>query len=250
MSETTIPRVPKNRIQPRRAFRALNKLFGDQQLDSAFELLQAMGGDDHPTFQCFLDSPDGPRLLREQLSLVNHLADRTALHALPEGSLGHAYVDFAERNGIAAEAIVEANHEGYADAQELHPSHQWFFDRLNAMHDLWHVLTGYGTEGGGEALLVAFTCSAGVSNRGLRLVEKMIRWRATGEERDALRAAMDEAAARGAASTDLIGAPYEELLSHPLQEVRIRLGITPFDVSHPNGMPAFDLPAPGIGVAA
>ena len=250
MPETQIPRVPKNRIQPRRAFRALNKLFDDQQLDSAFELLQAMGGDDHPTFQRLLDSADGPRLLREQPSLVNRLADREALAALPDGSLGRSYAEFAERNGIAAEAIVAANHEGYADSPALHPSHQWFFDRLNAMHDLWHVLTGYGTEGGGEALLVAFTCSAGVSNRGLRLVNRMIRWRATGEERGAVRAAMDEAARRGADSIDLIGAPYEELLSHPLEEVRIRLGITPLEISHPNGMPSFEIVPTSFEAAA
>lgn len=250
MSESTIPRVPKNRIQPRRAYRALHKLFGDQQLESAFELLQAMGGDDHPTFQRFLDSPDGPRLLREQPSLVNHLADRRALAVLPEGSLGRAYADFADRNGIAAEDIVAANHEGYAEFPELHPSHRWFFDRLNAMHDLWHVLTGYGTEGSGEGLLVAFTCSAGVSNRGLRLVHRMIRWRAKGEQAGEIRAAMDEAARRGAESTYLIGAPYEEWLSHPLDQVRIRLGVAPFELSHPNGVPAFEIAATETEVAA
>jgi ubiquinone biosynthesis protein COQ4 len=225
-------------------------LFVDQQLDTAFELLQAVGGDDQPTFQRFLDSPDGPRLLREQPSLVNHLADRTALAALPDGSLGCAYAEFAEQNGIAAEAIVAANHEGYADSPPLHPAHQWFFDRLNAMHDLWHVLTGYGTEDGGEALLVAFTCGAGVSNRGLRLVRRMVRWRVTGGERAAVHAAMGQAARRGTAATHLIGAPYEELLAQPLAEVRIRLGIVPIVVAHPSGIPLFEFPPTAIEVAA
>ncbi len=38
---------------------------------------------------------------------------------------------------------------------------EWFAERIDLMHDLWHVLTGYGTDGGGEAALLPLIAETG-----------------------------------------------------------------------------------------
>jgi hypothetical protein len=62
-----------------------------------------------------------------------------ALHDLPEGTLGHAYVDFYRRNGITL------------PGDDIHtPAHY-------VSHDMNHVIAGYEPTGPGEIALGAFT---------------------------------------------------------------------------------------------
>ena len=53
-------------------------------------------------------------------------------------------------------------------ASEDDAEHEWFYDRINVMHDLWHVLTGYGTDELGEAALIAFSSGADPEPRASR----------------------------------------------------------------------------------
>ena len=49
-----------------------------------------------------------------------------------------------------------ATRRGPAELDEHHP-YAWFFRRVRDLHDLWHVLTGYGRDPLGEVCLLAFT---------------------------------------------------------------------------------------------
>ena len=70
--------------------------------------------------------------------------------------------------GIDAQGLVDASEEADRRTGEvpLDADRDWFYARLRDMHDLWHVLTGYGRDLAGEATLLAFT-HAQTRNRGI-----------------------------------------------------------------------------------
>jgi hypothetical protein len=76
------------------------------------------------------------RIDQPDLELARRLE---ALHDLPDGTLGHAYIEFYRRNGITVPG---------ADVHT--PAHY-------VSHDMNHVITGYEPTGPGEIALGAFT---------------------------------------------------------------------------------------------
>src|SRR5262245_5059217 len=54
----------------------------------------------------------GEHRLRARQRLLDALSDRAALEALPEGSLGRAYLAFLDREGISARGLVMASEQG------------------------------------------------------------------------------------------------------------------------------------------
>ena len=69
-------------------------------LDAAYSTGDAIGGmSEERLVRRFLASAEGQRLLTTRPSLAEALADREALAALPEGSLGRAFLAFSERQG-------------------------------------------------------------------------------------------------------------------------------------------------------
>src|SRR5262245_14817168 len=165
----------------RRALRLVRTLMDDpERTELAFELMDAVGGrGDEPLFQEFARSPEGRRLLAERPELVAALADREALRRLPAGSFGRAYLAFAAARGFAADGLQQANDRGLGAVNaSLDPDRRYFYARLTAMHDLWHVLTGYATDESGEAALLGFSFAQGIAGRGIRLILVAIAWRA------------------------------------------------------------------------
>lgn len=96
------------------------------------------------------------RLLVERPDIARHLSDRAALRALPEESLGRAYLRFAEAEGITADGLREASERGERDGA---PDDDVAFvrARMRDVHDLWHVVLGYRADILGEAALLGFT---------------------------------------------------------------------------------------------
>ena len=74
---------------------------------------------------------------------------------MPSGSLGRAYFDFVSEENLSAEGLVEASKIRVTPppADDV----TWFRERNREMHDLLHVVTGYGRDPLGEACLVAFS---------------------------------------------------------------------------------------------
>src|SRR4051812_38237020 len=103
-----------------RAGSALRSILRDpDDLPRVFTLIESLSGTaPHRLFLGFRASATGKRLLRDRPDIVPILADRAALRALPEGTLGRAYLAFVESEGISPEGIRDAS---YAGAPRMRP---------------------------------------------------------------------------------------------------------------------------------
>lgn len=238
----TTTALPPGRFQARRAFRLLREVIRNpDDTDKVFEFFEAVGGDDGARhFETFLAEPAGRRLLSARPCLVEVLADEAYLEALREDSLGNWYLRFMRARGFAPSGLLEARERGVGKRQEADVEHEWFYDRLNVMHDLWHVLTGYGTDELGEAALVAFS-QAQIPNRSFPILLAAAVWMGPKSRDLAWPRYLWRAWRRGRRATLLTAAPYEELLPLPVPEVRRRLGIEPAAVWHSEGIRAGSL---------
>lgn len=210
-----------NRIRPVAAYRAWKRLWANPDDTAAvFEILDALRGrSDERMFRRFAAGSAGRRILAERRDLIRRLCDRPALRGLPEGSLGERYAAFMDAEAISAEGLAEAS-----DAQRGEPYSnadlQRFVCRWRDMHDLHHVVTGYGRDLHGEAALLAFTF-AQTPTLGLGFIVGMAYWNGDAEDRRLIRAGFR----RGRSSEWLVDADWEALLERPLAEVRVALRV-------------------------
>jgi ubiquinone biosynthesis protein COQ4 len=233
------PTPPK--IEWRRAWRAMRRLIANpEETEQAFETISALSGwDFERLFQRFVAHPDGRALYLARPSLLDALSDRAALRALPAGSFGRAYAEFMDAAGLDAQGLVDAEQKSEAASrfEGLAPEREWFGDRVRDMHDLWHVLTGYGRDEAGEAANLAFSF-AHTPFRGVALILFGIAISSPPEGlgRVAWLGYLYRAWRRGRGAAWLPAVPYEQLLGRPLEEVRRSLRIAPARVVHPGGV--------------
>ena len=149
---------PSHRMRPLAALGAMRRLLKNREDTSqVFVITSSLRGKSALRGAERLRKTEAGRsALAEKRSLLPILCDRAALAALPAGSFGRAYYDFVVREDISAEGLVEASM-----VQKKFPAptadEQIFRERIRDMHDLWHVLTGYGRDPLGETCVVAFT---------------------------------------------------------------------------------------------
>jgi ubiquinone biosynthesis protein COQ4 len=201
------------------AGRALAALLRDpDDLPQVFTLIDSISGTaPHRMLYAFRRSERGARMLRERPDIVPVLADRAALRALPEGSLGRAYVAFVESEGITPEGIKTASE---ARAEVPRPaSFAFLHRRMRDTHDLWHAATGYKGDVLGELSLLAFTL-AQHWNTGVALIVAAAFLKGFGHVQTRV---IREGFARGRAAAWLPDQEWESLLPLPLDEVRARL---------------------------
>ncbi len=237
------PAPPRRKPRWRRAFRALMQLLA-QADDTAKAQDQIVAIGDRAfeaKFQKFLTSPMAPALLTERPSLVETLSDRSYLEALSDDSFGRAYQAYMDANGYEAQALIsmqrdtEARWEREEDVPELDEYRKWFSDRCLLAHDFNHVLTEYGTDGVGEATLLAFTLAQEPSRAGALLtVGAALKIRSYFGNRW-LRYDL-RAWRRGRRAVCVWSMPWEELLPMRLATVRALLRIEPTEVAHPEGI--------------
>ena len=238
MAEMTVAHpVPVRKVQWRRAWRALRELIADaERTDKVIEFLNCIGGSgDLRAFARFQRDPEGARLLAERPSLLKTMSDLDTLSALPAGSFGRAYADFMrgeklDPDGIVAEFAKADTTEAIGDEDMM-----WFFERLDVMHDIWHVLTGYGRDRAGEAANLAFTFGQ-FPTRGVGLLALAGVIIGPKDITFAWQRYLGRAWLRGRRASWLLLARYEDLLALPLEEVRRRLRIEPAMVAHPEGI--------------
>ncbi|MBL8607571.1 MAG: hypothetical protein JNL38_09635 [Myxococcales bacterium] len=214
--------TPKN--DPIAALRALRVLYGDPDaLPKVFEVIESLPGRAPARMlERARATADGRALLRDKPDLRALLSDRERLLAMPPGSLGRAYADFTEREGISADGIVQANEAARrGEVPDVDPDLLWLGDRMRDTHDLWHVVTGYGADVVGEVALLAFSY-AQTRHVGVALVCSLALVRGlpvSGVARRAFRA--------GSAAAWLPAVRWESLLALPLADVRAKLRVEP-----------------------
>jgi ubiquinone biosynthesis protein COQ4 len=216
------------RIQPRRAMRAIRNLMQNpERTDQVFEIIDALAGNASQRGLARLrTTTTGPRLLAEKRRLIESLRNRDYLRSLPDGSFGRAYLAFMERENLSADGLVEAS-AGRQRGQEDDADQTFYNLQLRDMHDLWHIVTGYGRDAFGELCVLAFTYGQ-TRNRGigtivmfgLRNASRVIGVRAAWR-------GVSEGYRRGRAAAWLPAQDWLALLALPLDAVRQALNIAP-----------------------
>src|SRR6185295_3317255 len=175
------------------------------------------------------------------------------------GSFGRVYADFMDEAKLDATGLVEAEETatqtyGRPADEPVDPEREWFGDRLRDMHDLWHVLTGYGRDEAGEAANLAFTFGQ-VRFRGIALIlfGIAINPPPDGHARFGWLRYLYRAWRRGRRAAWLPAVAYERLFAMPLEEVRRALRIAPAATVHPGGIivaSVYTRPAVAAGAVA
>ncbi len=212
----------------RTAFRALRRLLADpEDTRQVFEIMRALNPPaTRRGYLRLIGLPTGARLAYERTELAGRLMDRDWLARLAPGSVGAAYRDFVWSENLSAEGLVKESQRGLrAELIDAPSPIAWYGRRIRDVHDIWHILTGYGRDPLGEACLVAFSYA---QTRGLGWL--MIALGAGvrgGSGVPGVRRAILEGYRHGRRATWLPAVDYETLLGEPLEAARARLGIAP-----------------------
>jgi ubiquinone biosynthesis protein COQ4 len=215
------------KIRPMKALRALRILLKNKE-DTAqvFEIMRALSGRSVPNgYAQLLATPTGGAIAYRRQELAEILSDRAFLERLPEGSVGRAYLQFTTTENISAQGLIEESRKAIEDEIDLEHPYTWYGRRLRDVHDLWHVLTGYGRDALGEASLVAFSY-AQTKSHGFGLIgfAGALKLRQESPSQPMMRAVW-EGYRNGRKAAWLPGEDYVRLLSEPLSAARARLKI-------------------------
>ncbi|MBI1391105.1 MAG: hypothetical protein GC152_00040 [Alphaproteobacteria bacterium] len=220
---------PPAPVRPLHACIAMAKLIANKEdTRQVFEIANALDGGKYvENFARFVRSDYGARVVSEPIRLDVDLADRERLRQFPEGSVGRAYLHFMESEGLTPDGVIKAAEEMGADYTS--PTQFEEFRRYamhqEVVHDLWHVLTGYGRDALGELCVLSFS-EAQLGNAGIRMIVSVGGTVAMLERPgQPISRAIREARARGKAAGWLLEQDVEAMLARPIEEVRAALNI-------------------------
>jgi ubiquinone biosynthesis protein COQ4 len=217
------------RLEPLKALRALGELLRNKEdTGQVFVIMRALSGrSTQRGYARLLSTIKGGRIAYQRDELAKTLSDSEFLSRLPEGSVGRAYLQFTTSENISAEGLIEESRKGVEqDIDREHPL-AWYGRRMRDVHDLWHVLTGYGRDAMGEASLVAFSYAQTRSlGFGLIGIAGALKLKREIPSQPMLRAVW-QAYRNGVKAAWLPGEDYQALLAEPLDSARARLHIAP-----------------------
>lgn len=224
-------RVRPQKLRPLKALSAFRKLIRNKE-DTAqvFEIMRALSGRSISRgYGRMLRTVEGGRQAFLRDELAHKLDDPAWLAQFPAGTVGATYRDFRDARGFTADGLADAEREVIAFVDAPHPL-VWYSRRLRDVHDIWHVLTGYGTDALGEACVVSFSYGQ-TKNLGFAFIG----WGAAREIQREVRSIPARKAAfqawrNGRAARWLPGLDYDALFAEPLETARERLGIRPATV--------------------
>jgi ubiquinone biosynthesis protein Coq4 len=190
-----------------------------EHLDRVFEISSAMSKQRRDVLQKMADhfaaNPQGAAAFLEKPRLSVNL---DALSKLPAGTLGRTFADHMRANGLDPAAIpsLEAR-----DDLEFIRAH------LFETHDVWHAVTGFGTDVAGELGLQAFYAAQAPGGLPLALMAMGLlntAFYAPGE-REARLDAITRGWEMGRQARPLFGTRWDQLWETPMVEVREWAGI-------------------------
>lgn len=150
-----------------------------------------------------------PRLGRVQLS---------ALRALPQGTLGRVYAEHMIANGLDPATMP---------TRETPTPRAFIVPHLYETHDIWHVVTGFGTDVPGELGLQGFYTAQSPSKGPMAiLVAGMLNTLLYNmDKKDERLAAVAAGWMLGRRAKPLFGVRWSDLWEEPIDAVRVRYGI-------------------------
>jgi ubiquinone biosynthesis protein COQ4 len=186
-----------------------------------FKILdQLLKDDQHPGAKMILERAMEHRGFVEMLEKRYQPAeyDIDLLAQMRPGTLGHAYGSHMKKNGLKPD---------FYPPFRLKRPIDYFSLRASQVHDIWHVVTGYGTDVPGELFLQGFTLAQFKSPLSATLIAAgLLHVVITMPTR--LFEVMDgimEGYQRGKRAHYLLAEPLEEMWGEDLGEVRMRYGI-------------------------
>jgi ubiquinone biosynthesis protein COQ4 len=222
------PDRPASELRPIKAWHHFRKLIADKEdTEQVFHIVAALRGRKfREVANNFWHSEKGQRLLASDQRLIDVLDDHDTLKQLPAGTVGRAYVEFMQREGLSA-AGLEAEYAKFTEAgTRFEDGIDRYGDRLRDTHDLHHILTGYGRDALGEQCVLAFTYAQN-RNLGVGFIAYAGGFelkRRVAKSAPVLKA-VHEGYRIGKAAKNLVHEDIVALLKEPLSDARKRLGI-------------------------
>jgi ubiquinone biosynthesis protein COQ4 len=219
-----MPQSAKPRLHPIAALRAVRKLMDNgEDTHQVFLLIEALRGKTTlRQLARFRQTATGRAVLGERRRLLDRLNDRASLAALPAGTLGRAYYDFMAAENLSADGLVEMSKITRPLASD---DVTLFRERNREMHDLLHVVTGYGRDPLGEACLVAFSY-AQTRLKGFAVIAAFAARKIARSRSDQpVRRAVFEGYRHGRSAGWLPGADWEAMLAQPVEAIRAQFAV-------------------------
>ncbi len=208
----------ENRIRPFVAWKAVIRLIKDpSRTFEVFRIIDALKGSSAScAVERLMTNDESKALLINKPSIVKALR---SCRIDSTDSLGSIYRKFVSAESISAEELINESkvspYTGYRSLDE-----RWMGERLRDIHDLFHVITGYGRDALGELCLLAFT-NAQHYNRGIALIVFMGRRQYLRDHpKLPIDACLDEARNLAINSCWLPGISWEAKLKLPIKQVR------------------------------
>ncbi len=222
-----MPQTTSTRLHPIIAIRAMRRLMRNREdTRQVFLLMDALRGKTTlRQFARFRQTETGRAVLAERRQLFDRLSDRKSLAALPSGTLGRLYYEFMAAENLSAEGLVEASQ--FREKLPAGEDTTLFRERSREMHDLLHIVTGYGRDPLGEACLTAFSF-AQTGLKGFALIAIVASQRISrARPGHAVRRAVFEGYRRGRRAEWLFAADWEHLMAEPVEVIRAAYGVIP-----------------------
>lgn len=228
MSDAAVPNSPfKGRpLEPLKALRAFDRLMRDKEdTVQVFEIMRALAGrSDLKGYSRLICTPGGGEIAYARRELAPVLSDPDWLAQFGPGTVGEAYRRFMQDEDLSAEGLAMQSRMTEPSIDDPHVL-AWYGRRLRDIHDVWHVLTGYGRDALGEACVVSFSYSQ-TGHKGFGFIGLAAAWEISREAPKVQAfSVVREAFRHGRRAGWLPAEDYETLFVEPLEAARRRLNI-------------------------
>ncbi|MEM7411315.1 MAG: Coq4 family protein [Myxococcota bacterium] len=181
------------------------------------------GRDDGEILRRMRSHPEGKKVLADRIPLPDAVLRPELLKNLPKDTLGYQYWAHCRENQLDP-LLISTESQKVASTFPATDEHRFVYDRYRDSHDLWHVLTGYGTDMAGEAGIIGWTY-AQLRNRGFFLIFLLNATMCTLRGRpDVFRTAF-RGVRHGKRSPLLLAVDWNRFLDRPIDAVRRELGL-------------------------
>ncbi len=191
--------------------------------DKASDLIAALGEATATPYFIFrlrdamLSDPTGRRILRDRPRLSSKTLSVDYLRSLPEKTVGRAYADWLEREGVSPDTRSNVQ---YIEDEEC----AYVMQRYRECHDFFHALTGLPTVVEGEVALKAFEFANTLLPMTGLSVFALTRMKPA-ERKRFLTIYGPWAIKNGLGSKEIINVYWEEQFERNVEELRAELGI-------------------------